>query len=301
MDMLKLFNGAMEYIEQNLDGRIDYDQLARLVCSSQFQFARMFSFLAGVPLSEYIRRRRMTLAAFELQNSDVKVIDLAYKYGYESPEAFTRAFVSVHGMPPSAARTEGVHLKAYPQISFQITIQGVTKMDYRIVEREAFTVYGIERIFDMTDDRNLVEIPKFWNECCESGEVDKLGETSGMVCGTGDSGRYPVGALCSYDAGKMKGPFFPYMLFVEKTEQGNSDGYTEAAVPASTWAVFKTEEYNDNDGSVTAACQKLYKRIFSEWFPTASYAHIEGYDMEIYYWSKTGRTFMEVWLRVQPK
>ncbi|SDM67410.1 AraC family transcriptional regulator [Acetanaerobacterium elongatum] len=301
MDMLRLFNGAMDYIEQNLEGRIDYDQLARLVCSSQFQFARMFSFLAGVPLSEYIRRRRMTLAAFELQNSEVKVIDLALKYGYESPEAFTRAFVSVHGMPPSAARTEGVHLKAYPQISFQITIQGVTKMDYRIVEREAFTVYGIERIFDMTGDRNLIEIPRFWKECYDNGEVDKLGETSGMVCGVGDSGRCPVGGLCSYESDKLKAPYFPYMLFVEKTEKSNSDGYTEVVVPASTWAVFRSEEYTDGDGSVTAACQNLYKRIYGEWFPTASYTLISGYELEIYYWSKTGKTYMEVWLRVQPK
>lgn len=301
MDMLKRLSDAMEYIEQNLAERIDYDQLARLACSSQFQFQRMFSFMVGVPLSEYIRRRRMTLAAFELQNSDVKVIDLALKYGYESPEAFTRAFVSVHGMPPSAARTEGVELKAYPQISFQITIQGVTKMDYRIVEREAFTVYGIERIFDMTDDKNLIEIPKFWKECCESGEVDKLGETSGMECGVGDSSRYPVGAICSYDASKMKGPFFPYMLFAEKTEKGNSDGYTEVVVPAATWAVFRSEEYTDGDGSVTAACQKLYKRIYGEWFPTASYTLVSGYEQEIYYWSKTGKTTMEVWLRVQPK
>lgn len=299
MDMLERINRAMDYIEQNLTERVDYERLAQLACCSQYQFQKMFSYIVGVTMSEYVRRRRMTLAAFELRHSDIKVIDLAYKYGYESPEAFTRAFVAVHGVPPSAARGEGVELKAYPQISFQITIQGVAKMEYRIVERGPFTVYGIERMFDMTNDQNLIEIPRFWKEQYESGAVDRLGDTSGIPCGVGESGRCPVGGICSY--GNIDGPRFPYMLFVEKTPESDSTGYTEVQVPAATWAVFKSEPYTDGDGSVTAACQSLYKRIYGEWFPTASYTLVPCYELEIYYWAKTGKTIMEVWLRVQPK
>lgn len=299
MDMLERINRAMDYIEQNLTERVDYERLAQLACCSQYQFQKMFSYIVGVTMSEYIRRRRMTLAAFELRHSDIKVIDLALRYGYESPEAFTRAFVAVHGVPPSAARVEGTELKAYPQISFQITIQGVAKMEYRIVERGPFTVYGIERMFDMTNDQNLIEIPKFWKESCDNGAVDQLGDTSGIPCGVGESGRCPVGAICSY--GKLDGTRFHYMLFAEKTPAANSEGYTEVEVPAATWAVFKSEPYTDGDGSVTAACQTLYKRIYGEWFPTASYTLVPCYELEIYYWTKTGKTTMEVWLRVQPK
>ncbi|MFA9380345.1 MAG: GyrI-like domain-containing protein [Acetanaerobacterium sp.] len=299
MDIFERLNKALDHIEGHLTEKTDYETLARIACCSQFQFQKNFSFLVGVSLSEYVRRRRMTLASFELQNSAVKVIDVSLKYGYESPEAFARAFLAVHGVSPSAAKIAGAPLKAYPRLSLQIMIQGVTKMDYRIVKREAFTVYGIEKMFDMTNDQNLVDIPVFWREQLESGEVDRLAGTTGQPCGIGESGRCPVGGMCSY--GKLDGPRFPYMLFAEKTKGSNPTGYTEVKVPAATWAVFRSEPYNDTDGSVTAACQNLYKRIYSEWFPTASYEEISGYDMEIYYWSKTGATYMEVWVRVRPK
>lgn len=299
MDIIRRLDRALDYIEDHLTEKTDYETLAQIACCSQYQFQKHFSFLVGVPLSEYIRRRRMTLAAFELQNTDSKVIDVALKYGYESPEAFARAFLSIHGVPPTAARGQGTQLKAYPRLSLQITVQGVTRMDYRIVNREAFTVYGIERMFDMTNDQNLIDIPMFWKECLDNGEIDKLGASAGPQNFEADFGRNPVGGICSYR--ESQGPRFPYMLFVEKTKDSNPTGYTEVTVPASTWAVFRSEPYNDGDGSVTAACQNLYKRIYSEWFPTASYTELHGYDMEVYYWSKTGKSYMEVWTRVQPK
>lgn len=300
MDLIKRLDHALDYIEEHLTEKVDYATLANIACCSQHQFQKNFSFLIGVPLSEYIRRRRITLAAFELQNSDCKVVDVALKYGYESPEAFARAFLSIHGVSPTAARAAGTALSAYPRLSLQITVQGVTRMDYQIVNREAFTVYGIERMFDMTNDQNLTDIPKFWQECLQNGEIDKLALSLGAQNGgDSDGGRCPVGAICSY--GKIDGPRFPYMLCVEKALGSNPAGYTEAVVPASTWAVFRSEPYDDGDGSVTIACQNLYKRIYREWFPTASYVEQPGYEMEIYYWSKTSKPYMEVWNRVQPK
>ena len=131
MEWLDRMNDALGYLEANLAGTADMEHAARLACCSVYHFGRMFSYIAGVPLSEYLRRRRMTLAAFDLQNGG-RVLDVALRYGYESPTAFNRAFQSVHGVSPSAAQRDGAPLKAYPRISFKITVKGEAEMDYRI-------------------------------------------------------------------------------------------------------------------------------------------------------------------------
>lgn len=127
VDLLKSMNEAIKYIEENLTNEIDFKEVARLAYCSEFHFKKMFSFLAGVTLSEYIRRRRLTLAAFELKDSNVKVIDIAIKYGYNSPDSFTRAFQNLHGLTPSEARINGRSLKAYPRMTFQLSIKGEVK------------------------------------------------------------------------------------------------------------------------------------------------------------------------------
>lgn len=118
MDLLKSMNRALQYIEENLTHDIDFKEAAKLAFCSEYHFKRMFSFLAGISLSEYIRRRRLTLAAFELKDSHAKVIDIAIKYGYNSPDSFTRAFQNLHGVNPSKARLNGHSLKAYPKMTF---------------------------------------------------------------------------------------------------------------------------------------------------------------------------------------
>ncbi len=123
MDWLDSMNRAMDYIELHLTDKIEYEQLAKIVCCSVYHFQRMFSFMSGVSLSEYIRRRRLTLDAIELQNSNTKIIDIAMKYGYESPEAFSRAFKGMHGVAPKATRNMGIMLKAYPRMTFYLSIK----------------------------------------------------------------------------------------------------------------------------------------------------------------------------------
>src|SRR5690606_32308608 len=119
---------------------IDFKEVARQAQCSEYHFSRMFSFLSGVTLSEYIRRRRLTLAAFELQTGEMKIIDAAVKYGYKSADAFARAFQTLHGISPSAAKSRGSSLTAYPRMTFQLTIQGGSAMNYRIVEKEPFRI-----------------------------------------------------------------------------------------------------------------------------------------------------------------
>ena len=154
---------ALTYIEQNLEQEISLEELGRIACCSPFHFQRMFSYLAEMPLALYIRRRRMTRAAFDLQKGG-KVLEIALKYGYDSPTSFARAFQSVHGIPPSHAKAQGSQLKAYPRIHFQIQIKGDTEMNYRIEQKEAFRVVGkkITLSADGAEASNLQAIPAFW-------------------------------------------------------------------------------------------------------------------------------------------
>ncbi len=145
MDTLAQLNKSLSYIEENLTDRVDYQEAAKIACCSEYHFTRMFSFLAGITLSEYIRRRRLTLAALELSHSDIKIIDVAMKYGYTSPDSFTRAFQSMHGITPSEARIHGQSLKAFPRMTFQLTIKGGSEMNYRIEDKEAFRIVGIKK------------------------------------------------------------------------------------------------------------------------------------------------------------
>lgn len=289
MRWLDNMNNAIAYIEDNLLEKMDYDKVARAALCSSYQFQRMFTFITNIPLSEYVRRRKMTLAAFELQNSNIRIIDLALKYGYDSPEAFTRAFQLLHGITPTQARKPGAVIKAYPRMSFQITIKGDSEMNYKIVKKEAFEVYGVERIFDTKDGENLKEIPKFWNDFMKNGEFDKLAKSS----------NYPssLNAICGYR--DLEGSTFPYMICTLKTPLSDTDGYTIVSVPASTWAVLSNEPHEVEDTS--AETQKLVSRVYTDWLPTADYDLIPGYDFEMYYHKLDGRCYEEIWIRVNPK
>ena len=136
MSSLERLNQALAYIEDNLADEIDFRQVERLALCSEYHFRRLFSFLAGVSLSEHIRRRRLTLAANDLAHGGARVLDTAIKYGYSSPDSFARAFYALHGVTPAEARQAGPSLKAFPRLTFQMTIKGVTEMNYRLVEKE---------------------------------------------------------------------------------------------------------------------------------------------------------------------
>ena len=143
MEWVERLNQSMGYIEEHLTDEIDYEQLGRIACCSAYHFQRMFTYMAGVTLAEYIRRRKMSLAAVDLQGGNAKIIDVAEKYGYHSPTAFNRAFQSIHGIAPSAVRKEGVSVKTFPPVSFKISVKGAVEMDYRIETKEAFRITGI--------------------------------------------------------------------------------------------------------------------------------------------------------------
>ena len=295
MDYLERMNDAMDYIEQNLFGEIDYHQLAHFAGSSNVNFQRLFSFITNVSLSEYIRRRKLTLAANDLQNTNLRIIEIALKYGYDSHEAFTRAFVKMHGVPPSLARAKGVKVKAYPKIKFHITIEGDEEVNYRIEKKNSFKMIGVEKIISMLNGENFKEIPKFWQECFQNGIVEKLDEVGKNAPHPGSKGLFPVNAIMCYE--ETGNDTFPYLIGTFMPENSIPEGYKVVEVSEYLWAIFTTEKYKQPDTSELV--QKVWKLIYSEWFPSTNYVHAEGPELELYYEDEDDFEHCEIWIPIK--
>jgi len=291
MEWIDRMNNAVDYIELNLTDEISYEKLAQIACCSTYHFQRMFSFITGVPLSEYIRRRRLTLAAFELQTSNIKVIDVAIKYGYESPEAFSRAFKNLHGVMPISARDIGVSLKAFPKMTFLISIKGVSEMNYRIEEKEPFEVFGLELKTTVVNGQCYKDIPEFWMACGQDGRGPALIQAAGKKTGE------PVDAGVTY-AHNVNGDM-SYMVGCIKKDQVVSPEYKTLAIPKQTWAIFQTEWKSEEDDE---KLHEVWRRIYSEWFPVASYEHADSdFDMEMYFGNLQSGYSAEIWIPVVQK
>ena len=161
-DWIEGFQASIDYIEQNLTKELDIGKIAKKAALSSFYYQRIFGAMCGMTVGEYIRERRMTLAAQELACSDCKVIDIALKYGYDSPDSFTKAFQRFHGITPAQAREKGTVLRSLAPLHIKITLEGGTMLDYKIVEKSAFTVVGVKKSFN--SETSYTEIPKFWDE-----------------------------------------------------------------------------------------------------------------------------------------
>lgn len=297
MDWLQRMNAAISYMEDNLASEISYEEAARRAYCSLYHFQRLFSFITDVPLSEYVRRRRLTLAAFELQNTDVKIINIALKYGYDSPNSFTRAFQALHGVTPTSARSRGIELKAYPRMSFHISIKGDVEMNYKIVEKGPFSVFGVEQVMSTIGGQNYKDIPQFWLKAISDGTLDRICKASDIKWDENSRGIKPVNAvMCYRNTGENS---FPYMLFAFTPESGVPEGFTTAEIPAMTWAVFTTEEHTEDQTSNVV--QSLFKRIYSEWFPTSGYEPLNGAEFELYGVSDKGLEYCEIWIPVTKK
>ncbi|ERI93971.1 transcriptional regulator, effector binding domain protein [Clostridiales bacterium oral taxon 876 str. F0540] len=259
MDTLENMKNAIDYIEKNLDSEIEYARIAQIAFCSQYHFQRMFAFLTGVPLSEYIRRRRLTLAAFDLQNSKEKIIDIALKYGYNSPDSFSRAFLVMHGIMPSKAREKGISLKAYPRITFSLSIKGVIEMNYRIEQKNSFSIAGVKQRFSHVDGLGE-SIGKMWSETS--------GETIAQIAGLGNG-------LVGVYSGMYEDNTTDYYI-AAITEKDPPKTLCTLEIPSFTWAIFEIT------GPMPTAMAEIWGRIFSEWFPTSGYEHAEAPELEWY-------------------
>lgn len=281
MEWIENFNKAINYMEEHIREEVDYEKAAQIACCSVFHFQRMFTYMAGLPLSEYIRRRRMSLAAVDLQSSNDKIIEIALKYGYSSPTAFNRAFQGVHGIAPSAARKEGMILKSYPPISFKITIKGVEEMNYRVEEKEAFRIVGVSQPLFKEIEKNFEIVPAMWGKAVADGTIEKLAS----MMNSSPKGLLGVSACGNAEEWK-------YFIAVASTDQAKD--LEEYEIPASVWAVFPGSGTN-------LSIQELEKRIVTEWLPTSGYEYGNAPDIEVYLNPDPNNAQYEVWIPVVKK
>lgn len=281
MEWIERLNDAIRYIEEHLTDKIDYEQLGRIACCSSYHFQRMFAYMAGVPLSEYIRRRRMSLAAVDLQGKTMKILDVAAKYGYNSPTSFNRAFQSVHGIAPSAVKNEGTSVKSFPPITFKITVKGVEEMNYRIETKEAFRILGVSVPLYKEIEKNFTIIPSKWQEISENGTLQKL---IGMM------DTPPMGVLGVSTCNDTE----PWKYYIAVSTSQTQEDFEEYTVPAATWAIFSGQGTNQS-------IQELEQRIVTEWLPTSGYEYGNAPDIEVYLNPDPQNAQYEVWIPVRKK
>lgn len=267
---------AINYIEENLTEDLDIKDIAACSCVSAFYFQRIFSVLCGITVGDYIRCRRLTLAAQALSKGTGKVIDVAVKYGYESPDSFARAFSRFHGLSPSAATKQGARLRAYAPLHIKISLEGGTMLEYKIAEKAAFTVMGRAR--KMNTNTSYEKIPRFWQEHLHSADGQ-------VVCG--------MYGICM----DLSGEDFEYWIADNYVPWNEIPaGYFTKVIPAGTWAIFPCR------GALPKSLQDINTKIWSEWLPSCKDYKLGGnYNIELYAppSDKPENTYSEVWIPIE--
>lgn len=283
MKWLNQLSQVIDYIESNLTGNISHDEAAKIACCSTYYFQRLFTYVTGISLSEYIRRRRMTEAAFELQSGNAKVMDIALKYGYESPTSFNRAFQSIHGVSPTAARTRGTILNAYPPIKFSILVSEGENMSYKIEKKEAIRIVGVRTPLQEDMEKNQKTVPVFWDNILKS-------KVFSEICSLADKDSNVIYGVTAY-----MNPQNIYYYIAAPTDKPVPDGMFEFEIPAATWVVF------ESNGHFRESVQTIFKRFLTEWLPSSGYEYAELPDIEAYpadtRGSKSGHA--EVWISIK--
>lgn len=286
MNVLTQFNEAMGYIERNLMCNIELNQISHIAGCSEYHFRRMFSFLAGMPLGEYIRRRRLSVAGILLQTEPVKVIDLALQLGYESPEAFSKAFQAMHGVTPSQAKNKNIVLKVLPPMTFQLTIKGGIEMNYRIVEKNAFYIVGFKKRITI----QFKGINPHMNSLIQKLTPQIIADLKSL-CDMEPKGILSVSA--NFQERTAEGSELDQYIGVATSKTASND-FDILHVAASTWAVFKVV------GTFPDAIQDTWAKIYAEWFPTSGYELTGGPEL---LWNESPDTSRpdyksEIWIPV---
>lgn len=286
MDCIQSIQKAITYMEEHILEPINYEDVARQLYMSNYHFHRTFSMIVGITANEYIRNRRLSMAGQELILSDKKIIDISYKYGYDTPESFTKAFARFHGVTPIVAKRAGIQLKSFNRLVIKIQLEGGTIMNYRIVEREKFQALAKVRTFPnetISEERNH-DISDFWIECGKQGVFDvlaehaKSNETFGL-CGpiSKESKCFDYGIGKAYGGGEVP------------------EGFCLWNVEPTLWAVFECIGENGECISET------WNRIFKEFLPSSDYNMLDDTDFELYDEGLKPGCFCEVWVPVSKK
>lgn len=267
MGWVESLQRAIDFMEEKMLEEISIEDVAKVANSSQFHFQRTFSILTDISVGDYLRQRRLSLAAQELVNTDAKIIDIAFKYGYDTSEAFSKAFRKQHDVTPSEARKYKGKLKSYNRLVIQVNLKGAEPMRYKIVEKGAFQVIGVKREFSLENEENLRGIPKMWDEVHADGTNDLLislndGELKGIL------------GVC-VDKREAQLEEIEYWIGTNSLSDV-PDSFETIVIPPSKWGVFEVH------GPMPHSMPNTWKQIFSEWFPSHQYEHAGTPELEVY-------------------
>lgn len=286
MDCIQSIQKAIEYMEEHIFETINYEDVAKQVYMSNYHFHRIFSMITGITANEYIRNRKLSMAGQKLIMSNEKIIDIALKYGYESPESFTKAFTRFHGVTPSIAKRSGMQLKSFNRLVIKIKLEGGTGMEYKIVEKESFKLLAKVKAFrnESISEEDNTEIPDFWKQCGDEGVFDVL-KTHTV--------KHDIYGVCAPIT--KESTHFNYGVAMEYAGGDIPDGYKIWDVSPTLWAVFKCMGH---DGECIG---ETWGRIFKEFLPSSDYNMLDDTDFELYPENNNSDCFCEIWIPVEKK
>ena len=296
MDWISEIQRAIACMEAHLMEEISYEDIARHVHMSSYEFHRAFSFLTGMTPNAYIRKRRLSLAGQEIAETDGKITDIALKYFYDTPESFTKAFTRFHGVAPKIARTEGAKLVLFNPIRLKLTVEGGKSMDYRIVQTKEKKFLALVRDFRneiINDDENH-DIPDFWDEC------NKKQLLSPVYCLNPEGKRDLYGLCTPTTSGKDTFEYGIGVLISEETKafdisEMENKGFRIWDVQPGTYVVFDC--IGKDGGCISETWSKFYK----EFLPQMGYVARQETDYEIYFEKEKPGIFCELWIPVEKK
>ncbi|TDL31059.1 AraC family transcriptional regulator [Jeotgalibacillus sp. S-D1] len=267
MNWIQSLQASIDYMEDHLLEEIQLEKVAQQAKVSPFHFQRMFLLLTDMSVGEYVRKRRLTLAAHELVREDVKIIDAALKFGYHTPESFSKAFKKQHGLSPKDAKSGKGKLKFYNRLVIQVTLRGETAMNVEMIEKGPVQIVGLKQDLRCVNGENLIRIPKIWERVNQDGTTDELvSMNNGSIKG--------ILGVC-VDKSTVMPDTIEY--WVAAAHAGDSAGrFQTMELPASKWAVFEVR------GAMPHAIQDMWNRIYTEWFPSSNYKHAGTPDLEVY-------------------
>ena len=296
MEWIAAMQQAITYMEEHLLEEINYEVVAKQVHTSGYEFHRAFSFLTGMTANAYIRNRRLSLAGREIVETDTKITDIALKYGYDTPESFTKAFTRFHGVAPKFAREEAAKLVLFNPLVIKIAVEGGKSMDYRIVQTKEQTFIALARRFsnEIINDEENHEIPDFWEECHDKNLVELLRnlrpdgkkDLYGLCTPTRegeDTFQYGIGVVIDEETKDFD------------TEEMKSAGYCIWDVKPGTYVVF------DCIGEDGDCISDTWSKFYKEFLPQMGYEAEAETDYEIYFERGRKGLFCELWIPVKKK
>lgn len=291
MDWIQGIQRAIDYLEMNMTEEIDFEEVAKQAYSSSFHFQRIFHILCGFSLGDYIRMRRLSLAGEELSKGNTKIIDTAMKYGYDTPESFSRAFTRFHGITPSEAKRGG-NVKVFTPLSVKLILTGGSKMDYRIEKRDAFQVVCKRKRIGKPQAANATpDITAMWQEYGADGTLDRL-----IRCIPENTVMKGLLGICF--SSELNAKQFPYGIGVEYDGRNVDEDFEIVTIPAHTYAVFTSK------GKMPDAFIDTYHRIVTEFFPQSfQYEYAESVEFEVYSSADVSNPDYEceIWIAIREK